>query len=40
MAILHTKMVNMAVSHKDWKLPKSPICMAEIDIDCSLDFHI
>ena len=28
----------MALSHKDWELPKSRIWMAEIDIDRGLDF--
>jgi len=30
----------MAVSHKDWELPKSWIWLAEIDIDRGLDFLI
>jgi len=30
----------MAVSHKDWELPNSPIWLAEIDIENSLDFPI
>ena len=30
----------MAVSHKDWELPNSGICLAEIDIDRGLDFPI
>ena len=30
----------MAVSHKDWELPKSRIWLAEIDIDRGLDFLI
>jgi len=30
----------MAVSHKDWELPNSRIWLAEIDIDCGLDFLI
>ena len=30
----------MAVSHNDWELPNSRIWLAEIDIDCSLDFPI
>ena len=30
----------MAVSHKEWELPNSRIWLAEIDIDCGLDFPI
>ena len=30
----------MAVSYKDWELPNSRIWLAEIDIDCGLDFSI
>ena len=30
----------MAVSHKDWELLNSWIWLAEIDIDCGLDFPI
>ena len=30
----------MAVSHKDWELPKSRIWLAEIDIHRGLDFLI
>ena len=32
--------VYMAVPHKDWKPPNSPIWLAEIDIDHSLYFPI
>ena len=28
----------MALSHKDWELPNSRVCLAEIDIDRGLDF--
>ena len=28
----------MALSHKDWELPNSRIWLAEMDIDCGLDF--
>ena len=30
----------MAVSHKDWELQNLWIWLAEIDIDCGLDFPI
>ena len=30
----------MAMSHKDWELPNSGICLTEINIDCGLDFPI
>ena len=30
----------MALSHKDWELPNSRICLAEMDIDRGLDFPI
>ena len=30
----------MAVSHKDWEQPNSPIWLPEIDIDRGLDFPI
>ena len=30
----------MALSHKDWELPNSGICLAESDIDRGLDFPI
>ena len=28
------------LSHKDWELPNSRIWLAEIDIECGLDFPI
>ena len=30
----------MALSHKDWELPKSRIWLAKMDIDRGLDFPI
>ena len=30
----------MALSHKDWELPNSRIWLAELDIDCGVDFPI
>ena len=30
----------MALSHKDWELPNSQICLAVMDIDRGLDFPI
>ena len=30
----------MALSHKDWELPNSPIWLAKMDIDRGLDFPI
>ena len=30
----------IALSHKDWELPNSRIWLAEMDIDCGLDFPI
>ena len=30
----------MALSHNDWELPNSRIRLAEMDIDCRLDFPI
>ena len=30
----------MALSQKDWKLPNSRIRLAELDIDCGLDFLV
>ena len=36
MTKLETINYYMALSHKDWELPNSRICLAEIDID--LDF--
>ena len=34
------KIENMAMSHKDWELPKSCILDWLIDIDCSPDFPV
>ena len=30
----------MALSHKDWELPDAWIWLAEMDIDCGLEFPI
>ena len=37
---VQAKSYYMAVSHKDWEIPNSRICLAEIDSDRSLDLPI